>query len=167
MPTYQLAQVNIARAKGPLEGPLMAGFVARLDEINAVAESSPGFIWRLKGESNNALYLRPFDDDRIIFNLSVWESVDALRAFVYKSMHRELLQQRKEWFEHFGAPNFALWWVPAGHVPGIDEAKKRLAHLDAHGPSEFAFTFKNSFPPDDAFQAAIDWSAFKPCPAMS
>ena len=123
-------------------------------------------VWRLAGEANNALYLRPYDDDRIIFNMSVWESVEALQNFVYKSMHRELIKHRKDWFDHFGAAYVALWWVPAGHTPGVDEAKKRLAHLDEHGPSQFAFTFKNVFPPDDEFQSSIEWSSFRPCPAV-
>jgi len=165
MAHYHLAQINIARMKADYSDPVMAGFIARLDEINALAESSPGFVWRLKGEENSAEYLRPYADDRIIFNLSVWDSVEALQNFVYKSMHREVLKQRKDWFEHFHGAYVALWWVPAGHFPSVDEAKKRLAHLDANGPSQFAFTFKNVFAPDDEFQSAIDWSSFRPCPA--
>jgi Domain of unknown function (DUF3291) len=161
---YHLAQVNIGRMRAPLDDPIMAGFVARLDEINALADRSPGFVWRLQNEAGNATYLRPYDDDRILFNFSIWESAETLRAYVYKSAHRQLLQQRREWFEQFGGAQLAMWWVPRGHVPGIDEAKKRLAHLEAHGPSQFAFDFKHVFPPDEDFIENFDWSIFKPCP---
>jgi heme-degrading monooxygenase HmoA len=151
--------------RAPLDDELMAGFVARLEEINALADGSPGFIWRLQTSGGDATYLRPYDDDRILFNMSVWETVDALRNYVYRTAHRELLRQRHEWFEKFAGVFVALWWVPAGHVPGVDEAKKRLAYLEAHGPTEFAFTFKTIFEPDEGFQQSIDWSSFQPCPA--
>ena len=137
-----LAQVNIARMKAPIDSEVMAGFVARLDEINALADGSSGFVWRLQGDEGNAMYLRPYDDDRIIFNFSVWETFDDLKQFVYRTVHAELLRDRKSWFEQFDGAFFALWWVPAGHIPTIDEAKQRLAYLDAHGPTEVAFTFK-------------------------
>jgi hypothetical protein len=151
--------------RAPLDDELMAGFVARLEEINALADGSPGFIWRLQTSGGDATYLRPYDDDRILFNMSVWETVDALRNYVYRTAHRELLRQRHEWFEKFAGVFVALWWVPAGHVPGVDEAKKRLAYLEAHGPTEFAFTFKTIFEPDEGFLQSIDWSSFQPCPA--
>jgi hypothetical protein len=145
----------------------MAGFVARLDEINALAERSPGFVWRLQTSEGNATYFRPYPhDDRILMNMSVWESVEVLRHYVYKTAHAELLRQREAWFERFAGVYMALWWVPAGHHPGIDEATKRLAHLEKHGPSQFAFTFKKVFDPDEQFQRGIDWSSFKPCPAI-
>jgi heme-degrading monooxygenase HmoA len=160
----QLAQVNIGRIRAPLESPQLAGFVSRLDEINALADRSPGFVWRLQTDAGNATYLRPYADDRILVNMSVWESLDALKAYVYGSAHRELLKQRREWFEQFVGAYVALWWVPQGHRPSVDEAKKRLAHLDEKGPSPFAFTFKVAFPPDTAVIAATDWSAFEPCP---
>ncbi|HEY1242351.1 MAG TPA: DUF3291 domain-containing protein, partial [Bryobacteraceae bacterium] len=147
--------------RAPLDDELMAGFVARLEEINALADGSPGFIWRLQTSGGDATYLRPYDDDRILFNMSVWETVDALRNYVYRTAHRELLRQRHEWFEKFAGVFVALWWVPAGHVPGVDEAKKRLAYLEAHGPTEFAFTFKTIFEPDEGFQQSIDWSSFQ------
>lgn len=167
MAQYHLAHVNIGRIKGPIDGPVMAGFMARLDEVNAVAESSPGFVWRLKTESNNATYFRPYpEDDTVLINMSVWESVEALQNYVYKSAHRELLKQRKDWFEQFTGVYLALWWVPVGHNPSIDEAKKRIAHLEAHGPSQFAFTFKNVFVPDEEFQTSIDWGSFRPCPSL-
>jgi hypothetical protein len=121
MADFHIAQVNIGRIKGPLDGPVMAGFVARLDEINALADSSPGFVWRLQTSEGNATYFRPFDDDQLLLNMSVWESVDALKSYVYRTAHAELLRQRHEWFEKLSQVYVALWWVPAGHIPGIDE----------------------------------------------
>lgn len=165
MRKYQIAQVNIGRMKGQLEDPVMAGFAARLDEINALADSSPGFVWRLQTSDGNATYLRPYNDDRILFNMSVWETVEDLRHYVFKTAHAEMLRQRQAWFERFTGVYTALWWVPAGHIPGVDEAKIRLAHLEAHGPTQFAFTFKTVSPPDEEFQRQIDWSSFQPCPA--
>jgi hypothetical protein len=165
MKVLHIAQVNIGRMKGELEDPVMADFVARLDEINALADRSPGFVWRLQTEAGNATYLRPYDDDRILFNMSVWESIEQLRRYVYYSAHVEVLKRRHDWFDKFSGAYTALWWVPQGHRPGIDEAKQRLAHLDAHGPAPFAFTFKKPFPADEQFVNSIDWSSFKPCPA--
>jgi len=154
--TAHLAQVNIARMRGPLESAVMADFVARLDEINALADASPGFVWRLQTSEGNATYLRPYDDDRILFNMSVWRSLEDLRAYVYRSAHAEVLRRRAEWFTRMETVYAALWW-----------AKKRLAHLDQHGPTPFAFTFKAAFPPDEAVLQATDWSSFEPCPASS
>ena len=161
-----IAQVNIARMKAPLESPVMAGFVARLDEINALADQSPGFVWRLQTAEGNATYLRPYDDDRILFNLSVWKCIEHLREYVYRSAHAEVLRNRNEWFSKFDASYLALWWVPVGHRPSVDEAKKRLAHLVDNGPTSFAFTFKVPFPPDLTVLQATDWSAFDPCPSV-
>jgi len=163
MTRFHIAQLNIGRMRAALEDPVMAGFVARLDEINALADGSAGFVWRLKTEGGNATYLRPYDDDRILFNMSVWESVEHLRRFVYGTMHVEVMRRREAWFEKFSGAFMALWWVPVGHVPSVDEGKQRLAHLDAHGPTQFAFTFRSVLPPDESYQRAIDWSAFKPC----
>jgi hypothetical protein len=160
-----LAQVNIARMRGALDGPVMRNFVARLDEINALADGSPGFVWRLQTEAGNATYLRPYDDEWIIINMSVWETVEDLRKYVYSGRHAEVLRRRHDWFEKLEIAIVALWWIPAGHVLSIDEAKKRLAHLQEHGPSPFAFSFRSLFPPDEAFARATDWSAFEPCPA--
>ena len=166
MTTYHIAQINIGRVRAPLDDPQMAGFVNRLDEINAIADKSPGFVWRLQTPEGNATYLRPYDDDRILVNMSVWETVEAFKNFVYRSVHAEVLRQRQEWFEKFSGAYLALWWVPVGHTPGMDEAKKRLAHLDAHGPTQFAFTLKTIYPQDEEFQRGIDWASFEPCPAM-
>ena len=142
-----LAQVNIARMNAPLESPEMAEFVARIDEINALADGSPGFVWRLQTGTGDATYLRPYDDDRVLFNLSVWKTVEDLRAYVYRSVHSEVMRRRQEWFGKFDGAYLALWWIPSGHVPSVDEAKQRLAHLDRHGPTPTAFTFKTLFPP--------------------
>lgn len=166
MAKLHLAQVNIARMRAALDDPMMANFVARLDEINARADRSPGFVWRLQTAAGNATYLRPYDDDRILFNMSVWESVEHLRNYVYRSAHIQVLRRRADWFEKPGGNHMALWWIPAGHLPGIDEGKKRLAYLEANGPTPFAFTFRRAFPPDEAVVQATDWSAFEPCPAM-
>ena len=165
MTTFQLAQINIGLIHASLDDPRMRGFVERLADINALADRAPGFVWRLQTPAGDATYLRPYDDDRIIVNMSVWESVETLKDFVYRSAHAEVMKLRRDWFERFESAYLALWWVPAGHRPGIDEAKKRLAHLEAHGPTQYAFTFKTIFDPDEAFLSALDWSAFAPCPA--
>jgi uncharacterized protein DUF3291 len=162
---FHIAQVNVGRVRAPLDDPSMKGFVDRLDDLNALADASPGFVWRLQTPDGNATYLRPYpEDERRLVNLSVWESVDALRWYVYKSGHAELLKHRHEWFEPMRV-YLALWWVPAGHRPGVDEAKQRLAHLEAHGPSPFAFTFKTLSAPDAAVIDATDWDRFTPCRA--
>jgi len=167
MTRYHLAQVNIGRIKGPLDGPVMAGFMARLDDLNALADGSPGFVWRLQTTEGNATYFRPFPgDDSILMNMSVWESIEDLKRYVYRTAHAEMLRHREEWFEKLAGVYMALWWVPAGHIPGIDEARKRLTHLEKHGPTQFAFTFKTIFEPDEEFQRGIDWSSFQPCPAV-
>jgi hypothetical protein len=141
-----LAQVNIGRVRAPLTDPLMVGFVAGLEPINALADSSPGFVWRLQTEAGDATALRPYNDDRLLINLSVWENLEALRAFVYLTHHVDFLRQRESWFEPLDNYYLALWWIPVGTVPTIEEAKVRLDHLRVHGESPFAFTFKRAFP---------------------
>ncbi len=165
MSRYHIAQINIGRIRAELDDPIMAGFVNRLDEINALADISPGFVWRLQTNQCNATYFRPFNDTRLLLNMSVWTDVESLRHYVYQTAHRELLRERHVWFEKLQQLYLALWWVPAGHIPGIDEAKRRLAYLESHGPTQFAFTFKSIFDPDDAYQQSIDWASFRPCPA--
>jgi hypothetical protein len=149
MSNLHIAQVNIASVKAPLDDPCMADFVARLDDLNALADQSPGFVWRLQTPEGNATYLRPYEDDRILVNMSVWETIEQLQRYVYHSAHAELLGQRHSWFEKLAGAYLALWWAPAGHRPGMQEAKQRLAHLEAHGPSPVAFTFRNRFPADE------------------
>jgi hypothetical protein len=148
MPAHHLAQVNVARLVAPIDSPLLAGFVARLDEVNALAEGAPGFVWRLKDDvTNNATAVPMYDDDKIIVNLSVWASIEALRAFTYSGAHLEVYKQRRGWFSLMRDASMAMWWVPAGHVPDVAEARERLAHLREHGPSPFAFPFGAPFPP--------------------
>src|SRR5215471_9697501 len=117
---YQLAQVNIARMLAPLDSPLMAEFVAQLDAINAIADASPGFVWRLQTSEGNATTLRPYEDDLILVNLSLWTDLPALSTFVYKSWHRQVLQQRSQWFERLNEFYVALWWVLSGHIPTVE-----------------------------------------------
>lgn len=145
-PDWRLAQVNIARMVAPLDSPVMAGFVAKIDELNALADGSPGFVWRFQNDSGNATYLRPYADERIIFNLSVWQDPAALKAYVYRTGHADLVRQRQQWFEHSAEASLALWWIPNGQLPTVDEAKARLEHLRAHGATPHAFTFRQSFP---------------------
>lgn len=142
---WHLAQVNIARLLAPLDSPQLVGFVARLDEINALADDSPGFVWRLQTPEGDATQLRVFPDDSIIVTMSVWASLEALKAFVYRSRHTELLRQRAQWFEHLSTPTYALWWIRAGTVPTVHEAKQRLEHVIAHGPTQEAFVFHRPF----------------------
>lgn len=147
MPAYHLAQINIARMLAPIDDPIMAEFVAQLAPVNALADQSPGFVWRLQTEAGDATSIKVYDDDFIIVNLTVWETVDALREFVYKSAHQRVLRDRKRWFERFDGPYYALWWIPDGQLPSIEEGKERLDYLRQQGDSEFAFSFKHVFPP--------------------
>jgi len=145
--SWHLAQINIARIIGEsIEDPVMAKFVAQLDEVNSLAEGSPGFVWRLKTESNNATELNPYNDNRIIVNMSVWESLEHLIEFVYKGKHADVLRSRRDWFVNFGKPFTTMWYVRAGSVPTIHEAMDRLQSLQDNGPTAFAFDFKTRFP---------------------
>ncbi len=145
-PTFHLAQVNIARARYPLDDDKMAGFVTQLDSINALADAAPGFVWRLQDESGRATSFQPYDDPRIIINLSVWESVEALFDFVYKTDHSKVLRRRDDWFEKPQTPHMALWWTPADQRLSTLDGTTRLLHLRQYGPSGSAFTFKTRFP---------------------
>jgi hypothetical protein len=144
---YQLAQVNIGRARGEMTDPVMAGFMAKLAEINALAEETPGFVWRLQTEDGDATAVRPYEDNRIMINLSVWEDLASLRGYVFRSAHAAVMRRRREWFERFERVYVALWWVPAGHRPSVAEAVARLAHLEQSGPTPFAFSFGEAFGP--------------------
>ena len=146
MPAYHLAQINIGRILAPIDDPLMADFVSQLPPINALADTTPGFVWRLQTDSGDATSIRVYDDEMVAINMSVWESVDALREYVYKSAHHGVLRDRKRWFEKFDGHYYALWWVPAGHIPTTQEAKERLEHLRERGESEYAFSFSRVFP---------------------
>lgn len=130
----------------PIDNPIMAEFVAQLAPVNALADESPGFLWRLQSESGDATSIQIYDDHLIIINLTVWESVEALREYVYKSAHHGVLRDRKRWFEKFDGPYYALWWVPAGHIPSPEEGKERLEHLREYGDTTHAFSFHKVFP---------------------
>lgn len=140
----QLAQLNIAKLRAPLDDPLLADFVAGLDRINALAESTPGFVWRLKDEGGNATDIAWEGDPDVIVNMSVWESLEALRGFTYLSDHTDFLKRRREWFSRLEV-FMVLWWVPDGHQPSVPEARERLEHLAQHGPTPRAFTFAKVF----------------------
>jgi hypothetical protein len=156
MTRWHIAQINVATALYPLDDPRLAAFVAALDEVNALADRSPGFVWRLQSDAGNALAVKASDDPKFIVNMSVWESVEALFDFVYISAHRTVMVQRRQWFERPGGAYQALWWVPAGTLPAVEDGLARLRHLDAQGPSPVAFTFKQKFPPPDRAGAPED-----------
>lgn len=155
MAGYHLAQFNIARALKPLDDPLLADFMANLDAVNALAERTPGFVWRLQDDSGNATDISVSDDPRVIVNLTVWESSEALFDYVYKSSHAKIMARRREWFERWDGPHMVLWWVPAGHRPGLDEAMAKLAQLAEQSPGPEAFSFKQRYAaPEDAMAGA-------------
>jgi len=164
MRTYHLAQLNIGRILAPLDSPQLAGFVARLEEINALAEAAPGFVWRFQTEDGNATALRPYEDDRILVNFSVWTSVEALHEFVYRTLHVEVMRQRRQWFEQMDQAFLVLWWVPVGHHPTVQEAVERLDHLRREGPKPYAFTIRQHFAPPDSGRTPAD-SLPDECPA--
>jgi heme-degrading monooxygenase HmoA len=142
-----LAQLNVGLGQATVDAPEMAAFVANLDRVNALADAAPGFVWRLQDETGNATSIRPYDDERMIVNLSVWESVEALWAFVYDSAHLEIMRRRREWFQRLPTAFVVLWWVPEGEIPTVEQAIARLEHLEANGPTPHAFTFKRRFAP--------------------
>ena len=146
MERYHLAEVNVAVLRQPLDAPETADFVAALEPINRLADSSPGFVWRLQTAEGDSTSIRVFDDDRIIVNLTVWESLETLWAFTYASRHLDVLRRRREWFRRIAEAHLALWWVPAGQVPTVDQAVERLEALRRNGPSPEAFTLREPFP---------------------
>ena len=145
-PGWQLAQINIARFRAPIDAPQLVGFVEMLDPINAIADVAPGFVWRLQTDEGNATSIHAFDDDLILVNMSVWESVEELNAFVYRSRHFEVYRRRREWTEHMEQAYLALWWIPAGTIPTVEEGKRRLDLLIERGPTPEAFTITKPFP---------------------
>ena len=154
-----LAQVNVARLRQPIDHPATAAFVAGLEPVNALADGTTGFVWRLQTEDGDATALRVFPDPEIIVNLSVWTSVAALREFVYRSGHTPFLRRRAEWFERMDLPTVALWWVRAGHVPDVQEARSRLDFLAAHGPTPYAFGLRTVEPALLFERASLDDAA--------
>lgn len=146
-PEWHLAELNVARLRQPLDHPDTAEFVAALDAINALAESSPGFVWRLTDESgHSSSYVRADDDPLVIINLSVWESPDHLHEFVFHTAHTPFLRRRREWFERMPDVFLVCWWVPVGHVPTVEESLERLGRLRREGVSDDAFTLRDRRP---------------------
>jgi hypothetical protein len=145
MKKFNIAQINIALGQDQIESEPMQGFVERLDEINTLADQAPGFVWRLQTEDGDATSIQAFDNPLFIVNMSVWDSIECLKDFVYRSMHVELIRDRDAWFSKIPEMHQALWWVPQGHSPTIEEGKERLVHLRSHGATARAFTFAKSF----------------------
>jgi len=154
MNRWHIAQLNVGTLLYPLEDPRIAEFVAGLEEVNALADASPGFVWRLQSASGNAIDIKTSDDPNFIVNMSVWANVEALGDFVYKSSHRLIMVKRREWFARPANAYMVLWWIEAGTIPTVFEGLARLAHLQAHGASPYAFTFKDKFPPPGEAAAA-------------
>ena len=146
MNKYHLAQINIAYSRGARDEAIMQGFIDRLDEINAIADSSPGFVWRLQTEEGDATAIQAFDDPLMLVNVSVWKDIESLKNFVYKSAHVELIQDREAWFKKIPESHQALWWLPEGQIPTVEEAREKLEYLQANGPSETAFSFSKPYP---------------------
>ncbi|MEU2750256.1 DUF3291 domain-containing protein [Streptomyces collinus] len=147
---YELAEVNIARLKAPLDSPQLKDFVDALDPVNADADAADGFVWRLQGDTGNATDVSVFGDSWLILNMSVWRDADSLTVYMYQGRHREMLARRREWFERVEEAMVTLWWVPAGHRPTVAEAESRLLHIRTHGPTPYAFTLRTQFPPQGA-----------------
>jgi hypothetical protein len=162
MAQYELAQMNVARLRAPLDSPQLADFVAALDRINAMADGSPGFVWRLQDESGNATGLHPMGED-IIVNMSVWQDPRSLQAFVYRGDHAGVMRRRREWFEKMDL-YLVLWWVPRGHRPTAAEGIERLELLRSRGPGAEAFTFGTLFPAPGSGET-VAGSLDAPCPA--
>jgi hypothetical protein len=140
-----LAQINVAKIVHDMDGPHMADFVAALDNINALAERSPGFVWRLIGDGGDATDVRFGDASDVLINMSVWTDIESLRGYVYKTAHAAVMARRAKWFPVLGRPHMALWWVAEGAAPTLADAFARLHALESHGPSPFAFTFDHPF----------------------
>ncbi|WP_348825184.1 DUF3291 domain-containing protein [Flavobacterium aestuarii] len=147
MTEYQLAEINIARMKGVnIDDPIMKEFVDNLGKVNEIAENSEGFVWRLKDEDNNAVNFNPYNDEQIIVNYSIWENIETLEHYMYKTFHSEFLKRRKEWFQTFGQVSTAMWWIKKGEIPDITEAMEKLDYLQKNGASEMVFNFRKKFP---------------------
>ena len=163
---WHVAQVNIALPIEPLDSPTLAGFVALLEPVNALADSAPGFVWRLQTDEGDATAIRAFGDDRLIVNMSVWESIESLWAYVYDGGHLAAMRRRREWFTRMAESHLVLWWVRAGELPTVADAEERLDRLHAEGPTPYAFTFKRRFgPPPVAAGAEAEIDDRDPCTA--
>ena len=145
-----IAQFNIAEAKGKMDNPIMTDFIANTDRINALADESPGFVWRLVGEDDDDSYsIKAFDSEYMLVNMSVWKDRESLFTFVYKSAHLEIFRRKKEWFKKMPKMHMVLWYVEDGHIPTVEEGKERLNYLKKHGESKYAFSFKSKYSPED------------------
>jgi len=165
MSAYELAQLNIGIIKGAMDSPVMADFAANLDRINALADRSPGFVWRLQSEEGDATAIRPFDNDNMLVNMSVWRDLESLRKYVYSSAHVDVMRRRREWFERMPEAFLVLWWVPKGHRPSVAEAIAKLEALRVNGPTQDAFTFRQPFPGPDASDSRPSIPFGDECPA--
>ena len=153
---YHLAQINIGRLIAPIDDPKIAEFVAQLAPINALADKAPGFVWRLQSASGNATDIIYDERDPSIFlNMSVWESLGALRDYAYRSDHARVLRDRAKWFEKMDKPHYCLWWIPAGHIPTVAEGRNRLEHYQVHGPTQHSFWFSKLFPEPEGDTIAV------------
>jgi len=168
MNEWQIAQLNIARLEAPLDSPQLSEFVGQLDEINALADAAPGFVWRLMSADGDATDVEhPFDSDMLV-NMSVWQSVEALHTYIFRTAHNKVMARRKEWFSRISEAYTVLWWVPEGHRPTVYEAEYKLALLRASGPTSEAFTFKHVFAapgttsPDEVVPSSFEDT----CPAL-
>lgn len=165
MSNHELAQLNIGIIKGPMDSPVMADFAANLDRINALAEGSPGFIWRLKTDDGDATAIRPFENENMLVNMSVWRDVESLNNYVYGSAHVDMMRRRREWFERMQEFFVVLWWVRSGERPSVDDAIAKLELLRTKGPSPEAFTFRQTFGPPDETSLMPTTSPTTPSPA--
>jgi uncharacterized protein DUF3291 len=153
---HDLAQLNVARMRAPLTAPEMADFVASLAPVNALADGAPGFVWRLTDEDGaDATGIRIGHEDLLLVNLSTWDGVEGLRAFVYGGDHAAVMRRRREWFDRMAEAHMVLWWVTAGHRPTIAEAEERLHLLRTEGPGPRAFTFREAVPASPAHPGAV------------
>ena len=167
---FELAQVNISRLLASLDSPLLADFMAALDEVNAAGDRAPGFVWRMQTEDGNATAVRAFgwdvgDSHGVIVNLTVWTSVEALADFAFSGEHLAIMRRRRRWFARAAQATTALWWVPTGHPPSTDEAEDAVRRLRADGPTPRAFTFRQPFPAPDAVSGPVRYAVDPRCPA--
>jgi hypothetical protein len=151
----QLAQINIGRLVAPLDDPRIADFLAQLDEVNAFAEQSPGFVWRLKSASGNATEIPYSDDPFELLNMSVWESIESLKQFTYGPRHLAVFRNRQNWFEKMALPHYCLWWVPDGHIPSVQEGRERLEHYQKCGATPHSFWFSQCYPAPERESALV------------
>ena len=150
---FHLAQINIGRLVAPMDDPRIADFVAQLAPVNLLADAAPGFVWRLQSSYGNAMDIAYNDDPTLNVNMSLWESVETLRDYVYRSDHLSVFHERAKWFQKLDKPHYCLWWVPAGHIPTVAEGRERLEHYQQHGPTPFSFWFSKLYPADESATA--------------